>query len=499
MTLYRRISTSSPSREFGRRAVRTDVESDDDGARGQRQQNVRLGDGAGRGTQDSDSDLLRRDLGNRLLQSFEGSLHVGLDEHRQFLDAAFGDVPREALERAPRGFRERGDTLLLLAESGDLAGLHLVRDPLEEISRRGLARKTHDLDGSRRAGRADAPAMFVGHGAHLAERGARDKGVADSKRPALHEDRGDDAPRAVELGFEHDAVRRLIDRGLEVGDVRHEEDHLEKLFDSRALFRGDFARDDLTAVFLDQDVAVGELLLDAVGARIRLVDLVDGDDDRDARGLRVVDGFDGLRLDTVVRCNDEHHDVGDADAARSHECERFVAGGVEERDLAPALFDLVGADVLRDSAVLAADHVRCADRVEQRRFSVIDVAHHGNDRRPGNDDAGAGDGQFEVRHGVLALLVLERDDHGVGPEFLRDFDRHGRVERLVDVREHAPGEKLRDDVLGFSVQLLGEFLHRHRFRELNRRRHRRQIRFRPRRRRRNVEPLGAGATGFAVR
>ena len=39
------------------------------------------------------------------------------------------------------------------------------------------------------------------------------------------------------------------------------------------------------AVLLDQDVVVGELLLDAVGARIRLVDLVDRDDDRNAGSL----------------------------------------------------------------------------------------------------------------------------------------------------------------------------------------------------------------------
>ena len=72
----------------------------------------------------------------------------------------------------------------------------------------------------------------------------------------------------------------------------------------------------------------------------------------------MVDRFDGLRLDAVVGGDDEHDDVGDAGAASPHERERLVARRIEKRDLASALLDLVGADVLRDPAVLAADDIR---------------------------------------------------------------------------------------------------------------------------------------------
>ena len=127
----------------------------------------------------------------------------------------------------------------------------------------------------------------------------------------------------------------MVGGGLQVGDVRNEEDHLEELFDPGALLRGDFARDDLAAVFFDEDVVVGELLLHAVGTGVRLVDFVDGDDDRNAGSLRVVDGFDGLRLDAIVRGDYEHHDVGDADAPRPHQRERLVTWRVEKVILRP--------------------------------------------------------------------------------------------------------------------------------------------------------------------
>ena len=76
-------------------------------------------------------------------------------------------------------------------------------------------------------------------------------------------------------------------------------------------------------------------------------------------------------------------------------------GRVEEGDPAAVVVDLVGADVLRDPAGLGLDDGGLADRVEQRRLAVVDVAHDRDDRRA----------RREVLLGVLerlGLLVLVR-------------------------------------------------------------------------------------------
>jgi hypothetical protein len=65
----------------------------------------------------------------------------------------------------------------------------------------------------------------------------------------------------------------------------------------------------------------------------------------------------------------------------AHQREGFVAGRVEEDDLARADVDVVRADVLGDAARLAGRHRRLADRVEQRGLAVVDVAHHGDHGR----------------------------------------------------------------------------------------------------------------------
>ena len=111
-----------------------------------------------------------------------------------------------------------------------------------------------------------------------------------------------------------------------------------------------------------------------------LIHLVDGDDDRHARRLGVLDGFDGLRHDAVVGRHDQHGDVGRLRAAGAHGGERLVARGIEEGDLLAVHFDLIGADVLGDAARLAGHDVGLADGVEQRGLAVVDVAHDGHDR-----------------------------------------------------------------------------------------------------------------------
>ena len=144
-----------------------------------------------------------------------------------------------------------------------------------------------------------------------------------------------------------------------------------------------------------------ELLAHLLRVGLGLVDLVDGDDDRNLGGARVVDRLDRLRHDAVVGGDDEHGDVRHLGAAGAQRGERLVARRVEERDPPAVVVDLVGADVLRDAAGLGLDDRALADRVEQRRLAVVDVAHDRDDRRPGRQIVGV----VLVDLGLELLLV----------------------------------------------------------------------------------------------
>ena len=114
-----------------------------------------------------------------------------------------------------------------------------------------------------------------------------------------------------------------------------------------------------------------ELLSNAIGVRIRLVDLVDCDHDRNAGSARVFDRFDRLRHDAIVSGHNQNDYVSCFGAAGAHESERFVTGGVEKnnppffiRIIRARHFDAVGANVLSNAARFSARYVRRANRVE---------------------------------------------------------------------------------------------------------------------------------------
>ena len=81
--------------------VGTHVEADDDGLRGLRQGDVRLGDAADAREQDARRDLVVAELLQRAVDGLDRALHVALDDERQFLAAgALLEVAHHVDERA---------------------------------------------------------------------------------------------------------------------------------------------------------------------------------------------------------------------------------------------------------------------------------------------------------------------------------------------------------------------------------------------------------------
>ena len=161
----------------------------------------------------------------------------------------------------------------------------------------------------------------------------------------------------------------------------------------------------------------------------------------------------GLRHDAVVGRHHQHHDVGDLGAAGAHAGEGFVAGRIDEDDLAAVHLHVIRADVLGDAAGLARRHVGFADGVEQRGLAVIHVAHDGDHGRALLQVLGLF-GLFHRLHGLFFVA----DGGGGGAEVARHFGGQLGIERLVDGGEDAAVHQLLDHQGGLDVELFGELL-----------------------------------------
>ena len=168
---------------------------------------------------------------------------------------------------------------------------------------------------------------------------------------------------------------------LQVEDVGRQQDHFQQLVDALAGLGRNRNHDGRAAPLFRNQFMGGQFLLDLVDIGAFLVDLVDGDHDLGVGSLGVVDGLDRLRHDAVIGRDDQDGDIGDLGAAGAHGRERFVAGRIEEGDLAVLGLDRVGADVLGDAAGFAGSDRCRTDAVQNRGLAVVDMAHDDDDRR----------------------------------------------------------------------------------------------------------------------
>ena len=113
-----------------------------------------------------------------------------------------------------------------------------------------------------------------------------------------------------------------------------------------------------------------------------------------------------------------------------------------KRDRLLALVDLVGADVLGDSARLARHDLGLADRVEEGGLAVVDVAHDRHDGRALLEIA-----LFVFEDDLLGLLLGGRDHLDLAVKRLSD-DHHGLVGERLRKRRHLAHRHQRLDDFG---------------------------------------------------
>ena len=362
-------------------AVGADVEADDDRVRGRGEHNVGF-----RNASDAFVDYVYRDcvgahLHERRMEGFERALHVSLEDYAELRDFFSLHLLVELFERQALRLALVGLAAFEFALRHKLARLALRRKRRELLAGLRDALKAEDLDRHTRAGFVHVASLVVYHRADFAPRGAGVYDVAAAQRTVLHDDGGDGALALVEVRLDDGAGGRGLRVRLQLLHFGDEQKHFEKVVHVEPLLSRYVDHNRVSAPFLGDEAVVGELLAHALWLRLGLVYLVDRDDYRNAGGLRVVESLDGLRLDAVIRSDDEYGDVGNLSAARAHRGEGLVSRRVEEDERVAVVFDARGSDVLRDAAGLFFGNVRLSNVVEKRRLAVVDVAHDGDDRR----------------------------------------------------------------------------------------------------------------------
>src|SRR5450759_4404623 len=197
--------------ERGGRGAGPHAEADDDRRGGAGQHDVVLVDAAYARMDDAHLDLGMLDLEQRVAESLEAALHVGLDHEVEVKHLARGDAREDVVEGERALLRERLGLEAVGAIVGPGARHALVLDHAAELAGHGKVVEADDLDRRGRAAALERVALEVAHRAHAAAGLAGDDRVADVERAAVHEDGGDDAAAGVDARLDDEAAGRGAD------------------------------------------------------------------------------------------------------------------------------------------------------------------------------------------------------------------------------------------------------------------------------------------------
>ena len=366
-------------------AVGTNVEADDGGVGRRRQRDVVLRHATDRAVHEGQLHLVALQALQALGDGFERTLHVGLQHQVQGGHFAGLDLREHVLQlhaTLNAGVAALGlGAQTLFARFADGSGGLFVGSHTELVTGVGHARQTEHLHGGGGAGFLDLLALVVDHGAHASPRTAGHDGVAHLERSLVDEDGRHGTTTGVEVGFQHHTLGAAGRVRRELFDLGDQGELFDEVVDTQVLLGRHLDTDGVTAPGLGNEFLLGQLRQHALHVGVLLVDLVDGHDHGHTGRAGVADGLDGLGHHTVVGSHHQHDDVGHLRTTGAHLGERRVTRGVDEGDLLAVLVHLIRTDVLGDATGFTGHHVGVADLVEQRRLTVVDVTHDGDDRR----------------------------------------------------------------------------------------------------------------------
>ena len=180
--------------------------------------------------QHMDPDFLGRQIFQRPYDGLDRTVHVGLDDRRQRLEfVALLDFLEHLLEGPAGTGRRLGVTVPALAEIDDLAGPGFAFNNRNVVAGGRRAVQSQDLDRYRRTGFVKGIAMGVKQGADPAPLATGDENIADFQGAALNQNRRHRTAAWFQLGFDDDAFRLAIGVGLEVQQLRLQQDNLFQL------------------------------------------------------------------------------------------------------------------------------------------------------------------------------------------------------------------------------------------------------------------------------
>ena len=394
----------------------------------------------------------------RIDDRLDRTLDIGLDDNRIFL-RPIGRQRREHVVDRNRRLCGALELRLLLAEGSDFAGASFVFDDGQDFTCPRHTGEAKDFDRHRWCCLLNLLTLVVDERADFARFLTHDEDIAGLQRTATDKQRRNGAPALVELRLYHNSFSSAIRISFELHQFSLKRKLFQQIIEPGLLQSRYFDILHFATHLFDDDFVLEQALTDTLRVSTVLVALVDRNDHRHIGRTGMIDSLDRLRHDAVISSDDEDDDIGHHRTACAHFRESFVARCIEEGDQVTALgLHLIGTDMLCNAAGFTSLNIGTAQRIKQRGLAMVDMAHHGYNRRTSLQ-----------RFRCIDILVMDDIDVSIrnaGDVMAKFGDQQfGRI--LVDALRqgdgHAHLEQCLHKVTALFGHTNGEFLNGNRF------------------------------------
>ena len=446
---------------LARVSVRTNVKADNQRVGSGCQHYVGLGDSAYACMDNGNLNLIVFDFLQGCLQCFDGTLNVSLNNDVQLFDFAFFNALEQVIQR---NLGVQLDFLFLLLGNtffSNAAG-SLFIGAVQNIAGSRYIVQAQYLYRGRRQSLLNLFATVIDHCTNLTIGGAGNNGITDMQSTALYQYGSNRAAAFIQLCFDDGAVSRQIRVSLQLLHFSNQQNHFQQVADAGLLMCGNRYHDGVAAPILRNELMLCQLLFNVIRICARTVDFIDSYNDRYLCSLSMVDSLDGLRHYTVICCYNQNCNVGYLCAAGTHSCESLMARGIQEYNLLALVVYLISTDVLGNTAGLAGSNVGFADSVQQGGFTMVNVAHNGNNRRTRNAFF-----RRIVNLWDLGRILFRSLLANLYAEVVADKLCGIEIDILVDGNHYAQHKQSLDYFINLTLNKLGKFLYINGFADFN--------------------------------
>ena len=321
-----------------------------------------------------------------LANCFDRTLNVRFDDDGKFLDFALCNLVEEVIKSNFLILFECFLFCFIFTLFNKFACKFFIRNSVELIAAGGNGIKTGDFNRNGRTCFGDSVAFVVDHNTDFTDRGACNDNIAGMKSTVLNKHGSNGAAAFIESGFDNGTFCHSVGVCFKLANFRNKGDHFKKSIDIFTGFCGNGNADNVAAPFFRNKTVFGKALHNFIRVCGGFIDFVDCNDDGNFRSFCVVDSFNGLGHNAVIRRNNKDCNIGAKCAAGTHCGECFMSGGIEEGDGASAFGGYsVCTKVLGNAACFAGSNVCASDIVKDGSLAVVNVTHYANNRIAGDE------------------------------------------------------------------------------------------------------------------